>query len=300
MSRENIEKISNGLYVLLIGFVLLWISLGFVKWNIILQLLRLWPLFFVVVGIDIIFDKTRLFFLKILSTIIVIISVFSIIYVAQSGNLFQPRKMELLKIGKDASETKVSDFDINFSSGILKVSEAENYLISANLTMPLGFNPQINFGDFEKEDLYKFTVNSRSEFIFAPWDEDHLWNIKIGEKTSSTINAKTYFSNSKLNISRTSISELNLNTKFGFNEIIFGQETKKAMIESLGSTLTVLIPKEMGVKIYLNKFLIKDNFNALGMDRGFKEYRSSNYDQAPKKLDLELNLKFSQVEIRFY
>ncbi|MCK4591933.1 hypothetical protein KAT63_00665 [Candidatus Parcubacteria bacterium] len=299
--KTHIERISNGLYVLLFGFVFLWISLGFVKINIIFQFLKLWPLFFVVIGIEIIFKRTKFSFLKLLSPIIVVSSVIGIIFVSQDGDLFHQRQIEIFKINQDfSSDGKIADFNVKFSLGELFITDAQNNSISGDLFVPKGIVPELNFKEFEKEDLYEISGNSLSEYVFSPWDSSRTWDIRIGRNIPSKIKIKTYASKNKFNISNLSVSDFILDTKISSNEIILNDTIEKLRINSVGSKLSILIPKEIGVKISLNKFLVTDNFKELGLDRGFKEYVSPNYEDVTKRIDIDLDLKFSELEIKYY
>ena len=298
--RTIINKISNGLYILLAGFVFLWIMLGFVSWNIIFQFLRLWPLFFVIVGIDAIFGRTKLFYLRMISPILVIGAVFGIIYISQDGDLFHPREIELYKANKEVvSLDRITDFSFDISSGKLILADCNDNLINADLHTSAGNEPNVNFKKFEKEDLYKISETSSNDYVFVPWDSRHLWNIEINKEAPVKIKARTNASVNKFNVSELSISSFSLDTKFSSNEIILNKNIEKARISSFGSKLSIVIPKEVGIRILLDKFLIIDNFEEIGLSRNFKEYVSPNYNDVEKRIDLDLNLKLSQLEIKF-
>ncbi len=299
--KIDVEKISSGLYVLLTGFVLLWMTLGFIKWNMIFQLLRLWPLFFVIVGIDLILSRTRLSFLRLISPVIVIGVVIGLIYVSQDGNIFSPRPIERQKISHDViSKEKIADININFSSGNLRILDGENELVKADISMPEGGKPDLVFKNFEKEDLYEISDSSISNYVFSPWDGDHVWDFRINKEVPVKIKASTYVSNNEINLSKLSVSDFILDSNFSSNRIILGENVKKIKISSTGSLVSIEIPKKIGIKIKLEKLLITDNFEGMGLDRGFKEYTSPNYNDVEKKVDIDLNLKLSQFEIKFY
>ncbi len=298
--RTIINKISNGLYILLAGFVFLWIMLGFVSWNIVFQLLRLWPLFFIIVGIDAIFGRTKLFYLRMISPILVIGAVLGIIYISQDGDLFHPREIELYKINKEVTSLdRTTDFSFDISSGKLILTGCSDNLINADLHTPAGSEPDVEFKKFEREDLYKISETSSSDYVFIPWDSRHLWDIEINKEAPVKIKAKTNTSINKFNVSELLVSSFVLDTKFSSSEIILNENIKKARISSLGSKIIIVIPKEVGIRILLDKFLIIDNFEEIGLDRNFREYVSPNYNDVEKRIDLDLSLKLSQLEIKF-
>ena len=298
---KMLNRVTNGLYILLFGFVFLWISLGFIKFNILYQLLKLWPLFFIIVGIEMVFRKTKLSFLKIVSPIIVICSVIGIIYISQDGNLFNPRETEIFKINQQIDfEEKTVDINLNFSSGRLLLSENENNFIMGDLSVPRGIVPLTNYRKFDLENIYEISGNSRSNYVFSPWDSHHLWDIRIGKEIPVKIKSNVYLSVNRFNVSDITVSDFVLDSRLSSSEIIINDRIKKIRINSIGSEISLRIPKEMGVKISLNKFLITDNFKELGMERGFKEYVSSNYNSVTKKVDIDLDLKLSRIDIRYY
>jgi len=300
--KTTIERISNGLYILLFGLVLLWIMLGFISGNVIFQLLRLWPLFFVVAGIEIIFRRTRFYFLKIISTIIVICPVVGIIYISQGGDFFHQRDMEIFKINQEISGNKTADLNIDFSFGTLFVDDAPGSAISGDLSIASGAAPELNFKEFEKEDFYGISSSHLSDYAFSPWDGNHIWDIRIGKTVLSKVKAKTYASKNKFNFSNLKTSEFTLDAKVSSNEIILSENIRKVRISATVSGLSILIPKEMGIKVSLNKFLIIDNFKELGMERGFREYINQNYKNKDilNKADIDLDLKLSRLEIKYY
>ena len=298
--RTTVGNISNGLYALLTGFVFLWIMLGFINWNIIFQFLRLWPLFFVIVGIDVIFGRTKLYFLRIISPVLVICAVFGLIYISQGGDFFHPRKIELYKINKEVvSPNRITDFSFNIFSGKLIVAGCDGNLINADLRAPAGNEPNLNFKKFEREDLYEISENSLNNYVFVPWDGRHLWDIEINKEVPVKIKIEANASINKVDVSELLISNFILDTKFSSNEIILNENVEKVRINSFGSRLNIIIPKEAGIKISLNKFLITDNFKEIGLSRNFKEYVSPNYNDVEKRIDLDLRLKLSQLEIKF-
>ncbi|MEA1936713.1 MAG: toast rack family protein [Patescibacteria group bacterium] len=298
--RTIINKISNGLYLLLAGFVFLWIMLGFTSWNIIFQFLRLWPLFFIIVGIDAIFGRTKLFYLRMISPILVIGAIFGIIYVSQDGSLFHPREIELYKANKEVvSVNKTTDFNFDISSGKLILTDGNDDLISANLNTATGNKPKVEFKEFKGEDSYEISETLSNDYVFVPWDSRHLWDIEINKKAPVKIKAKTNTSINKFQMSELSISSFVLDTKFSSNEIILNENIEKVRISSLGSKLSIVIPKGVGVRIFLDKFLITDNFEEIGLNRNFKEYISPNYNDVVKRIDLDLSLKLTQLEIKF-
>jgi len=300
--RTTVERISNGLYILLFGLVILWISLGFISSNVVFHLLRLWPLFFVVAGIEIIFKKTKFHFLKIISTVIVICSVIGVIYASQGGNLFHQRNIEIFKINQEISSDKIADLNIDFSFGTLFINDAAGNAISGDLFIASGDVPELSFKEFKKEDFYGISRNNLSDYAFSPWDGNHIWDIRIGETVLSKVKAKTYASKNKFNFSNLKTSEFALDSKASSNEIILSENIKKVRISAFASELIMLIPKEIGVKILLNKFLITDNFKELGMERGFKEYVNQNYrdKDISNKVEIDLDLKLSRLEIKYH
>ncbi|MCK4918819.1 MAG: hypothetical protein KAS01_00350 [Candidatus Pacebacteria bacterium] len=298
--KTIVEKISSGLYMLLFGFVFLWITLGFIQFNILFQFLRLWPLFFVVVGIEVIFKRTKIAFLKVLSPLVVIFFVVWIVFVSQNGDFFHKREAELYKIYQQvSSNNKTTELNVDFSFGKLLISSENENAISGSFVVPKGIIPNKQFTEFEKEDIYAVSNNSDSEYVFGPWDNNHLWDIRVGENVPIKIRAKTYASRNKFDFSDFNISEFTLDTSGSSSEIFLNEDMKNMIVNSIGSKIVIVIPQNIGIRIFFNKFFIINNFEKLGLEKKYKEYISHDYEKAMKKLDIDLDLKFSQIEIRY-
>lgn len=298
--KTTTEKLSSGLYILLFGFVFLWITLGFIQFNILFQFLRLWPLFFVVVGIEVIFKRTKISFLKVLSPLVVIFFVVWIVSVSQDGDFFHKREMELYKIYQQVlSNNKTTELNVDFSSGKLLISGESENAISGSLVVPSGIIPNKKFTEFEKENIYTVSNNSTSEYVFGPWDDNHLWDVRIGENVPVKIKVKTQTSSNEFDFSEINISEFTLNTSVSSSEIVLNEDMKKVRVNSIGSKIVIVIPQNVGVRIFFDKFFIINNFEKLGLEKKYKEYISYDYEKAMKKLDIDLDLKFSQIDIRY-
>ncbi|MCK5332335.1 hypothetical protein KAJ41_00530 [Candidatus Parcubacteria bacterium] len=294
------EKVSSGLYMLLFGFVFLWITLGFIKFNVLFQLLRLWPLFFVVVGVEVIFKRTKISFLKVLSPLIVIFFVMWIVSVSQDGDFFHKRGIESHKIYQSVSSgNNVVELNMDFSSGKLLVSSENDNSISGSLMVPEGIIPSYQFREFEKESIYVLSNNSNTEYVFGPWDDNHLWDIRVGKNVPVKVKTRTYISNNEFNLSQLDISEFILDSSISSSKIILNEDISRVRINAIGSKIVLIIPKNIGIRISFDKFFIIDNFEKLGLEKGYKEYISSDYEKALKKLDIDLSLKFSQIDIRY-
>ena len=165
--------------------------------------------------------------------------------------------------------------------------------------VPKGIIPNKQFTEFEKEDIYAVSNNSDSEYVFGPWDNNHLWDIRVGENVPIKIRAKTYASRNKFDFSDFNISEFTLDTSGSSSEIFLNEDMKNMIVNSIGSKIVIVIPQNIGIRIFFNKFFIINNFEKLGLEKKYKEYISHDYEKAMKKLDIDLDLKFSQIEIRY-
>lgn len=299
--KFNVDRVSNGLYILLFGFVFLWMSLGFIKWNMIFQIVRLWPLLLIVLGLDLILRRTTLSSLRIFIPIIVIGAVFGLLNIAQNGNLFQPRITEKQIISSGVfSMDKNLDININFSSGKFMLSDGAGGGFKAELSLPQNENPNLVHKAYEKNDLYEISDSDISNYVFSPWDGDHIWDFRLDKGISGKINARTYASVNEMDLSQLSVNELGIDSNLSSSRIVLALKNVKLNINANASVVMLEIPKKIGVRIKLDKAFISDNLTETGMVQGFKEFTSLNYKDSEKKADIYLNLKFSKLDVKFY
>jgi len=250
---------------------------------------------------DLILRRTRFNILRIVTPLVVMGVILALINVAQDGNIFQPRIIEKQKISREnLLPGKSTDLSLDFYSGKLKIGDGEGELLKADISMPKGEEPNLIYKSFEKEDLYQISDSKISNYIFSPWDGDHIWDFKLNKEVPFNLNVKTYASMNEIDLSKLSVADFSLDTNFSSNRIIVAPRSGKLSINANSSYITLEIPKKIGVKIKLEKMFIADNFADLGLTQGFKEYTSANYGESEKKVDMYLNLKLSQIEIRFY
>jgi len=298
--NTSIDKISNGIYFLLLGFIFLLISFGFVRINIIFQFLRLWPLVFVLIGITLLSGRGRFYPIRIISPVIVLGFVVFMIYNFQSGDILHKRDIDTIKINQVMPEEKVTDLKVEFSSGRLKFYEQEESFISGSVTTPSGIYPVMNSAGYERENLYEIQGDVKSEYVFSPWDKNNSWEIAIGKNRPVDLDIKTKYSSDRIEAENLAMSNFNYAVYWGSGEIILGKAARKVNIEAVGSQLVIMIPWDSGLRIYSDLKLSKGNLDDLGLSKSYKEYKSSNYDQSSDKVDLDLNATISSIEIKFY
>lgn len=74
----------------------------------------------------------------------------------------------------------------------------------------------------------------------------------------------------------------------------------KSIIQLGASDLTIRVPNSVGILIKADTGLSSNNFESEGLSKSDKEYKTPDYDKAAKKIEMELKIGASSIELERY
>jgi hypothetical protein len=130
----RISKIRNGVILISVGIVFLLNNLGYVPWDVWFRILFLWPIILIAIGVEIIFRKTRLSFLTILSPLLFMAAILgpTCLQKVELGEVYHASEIYQYCEDLDTSVTKVTAI-VQLRAGNLEISSSSEKLISAEL-----------------------------------------------------------------------------------------------------------------------------------------------------------------------
>jgi len=297
------KHLLGGIIILLIGLILLANNFSLLSWQIWYQLWRLWPLILIAIGLDLLLKGVSLSFLRILPPLLIIAGVCYVVYISQGEEGF-------FRFGKEETENivltqpllphiKKATIKLDFGAGTLKIEEGSaEKLVEGKFTVSKRIKPWIKYRDKAEEGF----VEVGSHFPYWDWGRrENFWEMRLNNTIPLSLKIDTGASNNNLDLSSLMINEFELNTGASKNEIKFGKTTSTyAKIDGGASTIKILIPRLMGVKIRADTALATHNFNTFGFEKKENTYFSKNYWTADKRLDLDLDVGASTIRIELY
>ena len=299
MNRRGIFK---GLIIILLGLIFLANNFQILPWGVWYELIRLWPVILIAIGTHLIFRKSSLSFLQILSPLIIIAAIGGAIYLSQVGEKYE--KVDQVfrfeqPLSPDLTRASIS---ISFGAGRLRLEGGSTYLFDGDLVTPSWLRPKMRYKVIDREGFLELSEEGRRDrFRFGRWGKDHSWDLRLNNGIPLALRIKTGASSNHLDLSPLKVTYLELDTGASKNEIKFGDSASvRANIHAGASQIKLLIPQSMGIRIKADTALTSSNLMELGFRKEGDVYTSKNYSTAETRVDLDLNVGVSSLRVELY
>ena len=301
----NIARIRTGVIFICCGIVLLLNTLDYVSWSVWFKILSLWPVLLIAIGIELIFKKTFLSFLSILSPIILILAILGPVYFGygewtQGAEFTRDHKWQK-PFEERIKQAKVT---VEFKAGELEIKSDTLDLIDARLDY-WNKEPECDFFFSDLDSTARIKIkggrNEWSDWVLKGWKR-HQWEIGLSNRVPLELELHAKASDAVLNLSDLQVDDLNLILKASDLRIRFGKkEFIKCKLDSDASYIRILIPEETGIKIDSEANLTSTEFSGeISIYQQNETYTSDNYQSSLYKIDMFLEGSISKLEVVTY
>lgn len=298
----KIRTYLRGIIIILFGVVLLANNFQILPWSVWYELLRLWPAILIAIGIDLIFRKSSLSFLQILSPLVIIAAIGGAVYLSQADRAYEITDRALRFEQPLSPKLKQADIEISFGAGILRLEGGSAYLFEGDFTTPSWLRPKMRYKVVGEKGFLELTEEGeRGRFHFSQVGKEHSWNLRLNNEIPLTLKIATGASSNYLDISSLKVTYLELKAGASKNEIKFGSlNSIQAKIEMGVSQIKLFIPGSIGIRIEADTALTSNNLNELDLIKEGNTYISRHYSTAETRLDLELKVGVSSLTVELY
>lgn len=301
----KIARIRNGVILISLGLVFLLNNLGYVPWDVWFRILSLWPIILVALGIEIIFKKTRLSFLTILSPLLFMAAILGPTYFQRVELTGIYRAIETYQYDEDldTSVAKVTAI-IQLRAGNLKVSSETGRLVSAKLDYwkrkPITTSEYSGFDSSATLEIRDKDTDWKG-WSWRAWGAKD-WDIRLTNRVPVNLRIYAKATDGELDLSDLRVTNLNLETKAGNFDIKLGDlvDQMNGTIESDASRLHLLIPEDVGLRIENHSRLTSTSFSDLSILKYDNIYETSNFERAPRKVTIYLEGSVTRLEVESY
>lgn len=328
------NKIIKGLTILLIGTILLANTLEILDWSVWSNLLKLWPLLIVSLGLSLLFRGKSLSFMGPLIIFLGIIVGVGANYVGINfeGEIVKEVKtlnreivIEVEKVPETeitpkietAPETEISpETETEVTLEMKEYLEIEKASIGLNLDvgkLTLGestpllyecvsryrykeFEPFEKFSHAEKEaDILIYHSPVTKKVISSNIKND--WQLKLNSKIIYDLSVKTGAIDIDYNLSDFKVEKLYIESGASNINLVLPQYNSKIIIDTGVSNINIAIPKNVGATVNIDSGIaIKD------LDDFIKRngtYISHNYNESEFKTEIEIDCGISNIDIDY-
>jgi hypothetical protein len=308
----HIGRIRSGAILISVGVVLLLNTTGQLSWMVWWKILSLWPIALVAIGIELLFKKSSLSILSILSPILFIIAILgpALIFKPDFSRIHRTGETYLWSQDLDTTLTKVSA-TVEISAGDLKLSSGTDKLISAEL----------DYWDKKPSVDYQKTVSDNSAAIeikdqgrtHRGWDwgwtkvwwkesEKKEWKIKLSELIPLDLKINAKADRIKLDLSDLQVVNLNMDSRASHVDIVIGDlvDNVTGRITSKASTLYLSFPEDMALRIENHAKMSTASFSHISLKEIEDGYETPDFENALRKLTLYLDGSVTKLRINQY
>jgi len=307
----NIGRMRNGAILISAGVVLLLNTTGHLFWPVWVRIFSLWPVALIAIGIELLFKKTRVSFLTILSPLLFLAAILgpAFFYDSDIGKIYRASQEYHWSEDLDSTLTEAK-VTVRLNAGNLKISSDSDKLVSAELEYfkkePLLVYERINL---DRSALVKITDRerkwlewnlSKGRFLGA-WDEKS-WEVRLTDLIPIDLRVYVKASEADMDFSDLKIRDFDLEAKASDVDIKIGDLTEKitARVESKAARLTIFLPEDMGLSVENHTNLSSTSFSWLTLKEIDNTYQTPDFDQAPQKLTLYLEGSLTKLKIKRY
>jgi hypothetical protein len=300
-----------GLILVLLGCTCLLINLGYLGWGVFFRLFSLWPLILVVIGIELIARSGNFLFLRFLPPLLILGAFVWVV----TGKMYTEEPLEYAKttyvsqiLEEGVSEGKVS---LDYGAGKLFISGGTDYLLEGNLEY-YGQKPVVKSAVKSLEDsssIQKVKVRmkqiqlSRRRRLRPRHHWSNTWEIHLTDEVPLEMSIDAGACELDLDMSALKVKSLDLDVGATSATIRFGDLVAdvEAEIDAGASALKIDLPMNVGAKIRLSSALSAHNLGDIGFEKeGKKTYCSPGYENASKKIRLDISLGAGSLDFNLY
>ncbi|MBE0447670.1 MAG: hypothetical protein IBX64_06175 [Actinobacteria bacterium] len=298
----DIPRLFSGIFIGTVGVILLYNTLGIVPFSFWLDLITLWPVLLIAVGLAILGRVTHSKVISALPPVIIILTL--ILAVIYSDVLFQDRGLTDFKFSREeTTDIRDGSASINFAVGSLNIG-ATDKLYDIYAKESAGREPRLSIN--RSNSTVELSIEPQNNIPLFRGNREREWVVLLSRDIDWQLNIGTGVSGSELDLSDLRVSELDLGSGAGDISVRFGDRVDQvsASISTGISQLRILVPKSTGVRLIINKGLSRSDFQNIDLQRTDREdeitYETPDFGYAAKRLILDINMGISSFTVEGY
>jgi hypothetical protein len=294
-----------------VGVVLLANTTEYLDWSVWFKIFSLWPVALIAIGIELLFKKSRLAFIAILSPLLffAVILGTAFLYESDFGEIYRFGRTYHLTQDADSSFTQL-DATIRLYSGDIQLSSGTDKLVSAELEY-LRKRPLVVSKQDVSDQSYTLRITDRDSRWFRRdlgrrWFrrsyQEKRWEISLTDRIPVSLNLYVRKGEANLDFSELKLHELDLEAKDSEVDLKIGSQTEDATakIISRGSEVAISVPEDLGLRIINRTKFSFSSFSWFALEEKEDGYQTPDFEQAARKLTLYLEGSVTELKMRKY
>ncbi|MGF7056587.1 LiaF transmembrane domain-containing protein [Brassicibacter mesophilus] len=288
------NSIFLGVFFIFIGLFWLLSNMGLITWSIWEAVVDLWPLVFVIIGISIIFNDKNI--IKSIAWIIFLVIIFAYGFFIQY-NENQPFKSASPSFELQSNQNiKNAELSIDLSGVNLNIDSTKNNLINTSISSPYVIH-NVSYGNNNETASIEFKEKKHRTFPVTKKSYNATYN--LSDNIIWDIDANIGAVNGKIDLNNIKAKSLDIDCGAGKLDIMLGTllENSNIDIEAGATSVNLIVPSDLGVKIRFDGGLKSSNLGELGWTKTDTYYISPNYTNANSKVDIDIDIGVGNLSV---
>jgi len=288
-------KIFVGLLVVIIGLVFLARNAGWIRTDLYLSFWKLWPIILILIGLSMI--SLRGWFGALMGVIFALILAGLVLFI-----IFRPIgpgdesmiEKETIFISKEAG-AKSAIIEVKTGAGELKITGNSEALLSGSFES--NFLQLIQKSEL-KDSVQRITLKTDVKWPRLSGRKWNELNLQINSTTPTKLHIDAGASKMDLDLTEVMIQELDINAGASSIGLIMGGKVanSKLSIDAGASSLNITLPRSLGARLTIDSALSAKNLNNF-RQIDTHHFESDNYETSGKKVNIDLNIGASSLNI---
>lgn len=309
------EGIGVGVTFIFIGVVWMMSKLGYIDFSIIGAVVDLWPLLFIVIGVNMIFRKVP--YIGLITWVGFLTSIVAYgMYFAPQDNWIDFGSHNMITSTTEESVSNSTAGKIVPTSGNFPLSGNEN-VKEGSLTLDLSAGNLVmgstasNLLDYvipsEIVTVESNISDNQSQFNFKEKsglkgfkNMERNYDFYLNPKVLWTLEVNAGALDSNMNFSNVPLRALEINGGAGDFDLELGnlQDKAEVSINMAAGDLNLIVPKNVGLRIEASQLITDQNFANEGLVKVNDYYQTSDYDTNSKVVYIEINSAVTDVTLK--
>ena len=293
----NFGNLFLGLIILFIGIFYLCKNYGWLPENLNLEILRLWPILIITVGLSLL--NSEGFLSKSIGFVIflIVITITSFIIFYGVKNDTKPILNENPFRIERSEKTNYSSIVIKSGVGKVNITGGSEEFADGNLRSNISNLKIDNDTSSEKQKL-SLKVESRDRIESLSKIENDL-TVKLSSELPTDISLNLGVADTRLDLREVLVNDLDIEIGVASLDLIMGDraEIARVNLRSGVSSVKISLPDNVGSRIIIKEGLSSKQLKDLEKIDD-KTYQTVNYDEAEKKIEIDLDIGLSRLEIK--
>lgn len=299
-------KLRTGVFFILTGGLLLLNTTGVLDWSFWVDLIWLWPVLLIAIGVEKLFLATKVKQLAYISSLILVLTVVWAWTSHARGSRIDRPSFTFNADYSDADYSKSFPLDSNFNSLVADIDFGAGKLIigpSSNMLFDGNF--------YKTQDRPRVTMNRRRSkavvrvrlddcrYICWPGRIGNRWKLDITDQLPVQLNINCGAARLLMNLTDIQLERLDLDCGASEIDLIIGKKSPRvdAYIDCGASHLDIQIPHGAGLRVHRDIAVSSFRSPDIDLKQRGSYYQTADYANAPVQvnLDLEAGVSFFRV-----